>query len=334
MKLSFANFPLEYYPQFASDELGMLKTIRECGFDCIDFNITVAHIDDRLEARANSLKENLAACGMTAPQAHAPIINPLDPQSGDYLTSFARALRFCEIIGTPMLVIHAGAVKGNTREEYFEKNVAFYRSLIPAAEKTGVRILIENIGHAADDNFLRVGTDLREMIDRVDHPLFGACWDTGHGNLNRQNLYETIVTLGDKLWALHVHDNCAYFEPSHRHHRIDMHTIPFATQYASVNYDALLQGLKDIGYNGTFNFEVLTMTRAIRPSFNYNGEVVRTLEQPPIFLWKQANTLVYNIGKYIPPWPMPWAWARCRSARIWPWFPTAAVPRSATCGRL
>jgi hypothetical protein len=99
--------------------------------------------------------------------------------------------------------------------------------------------------------------------------------------------------------ALHVHDNCAYFEPSYRHHRIDMHTTPFATQYASVNYDALLQGLVDIGYKGTFNFEVLTMTRSIRPAFTYNGEVVRTLEKPPIFLWKQAQTLLYNTGKYM-----------------------------------
>ncbi len=299
MKLSFANFPLEFYPQFASDELGMLKTIRECGFDRIDFNITTAHVGDDFEARAEQLKKNLALSGIVASQAHAPIINPLDPQADNAMTAFERSLRFCEIADIPMVVIHAGTTPKNTREEYFEKNVAFYRTLIPAAEKTGVRVLIENIGHAADDNFLLVGKDLREMVDRVDHPLFGVCWDTGHGNLNRQNLYETILLLGDKLWALHVHDNCAYFEPSHRHHRIDMHTSPFATQYASVNYDALLQGLKDIGYKGTFNFEVLTMTRAIRPSFTYNGEVVRTLEQPPIFLWKMANTLLYNTGKYM-----------------------------------
>ena len=55
----------------------------------------------------------------------------------------------------------------------------------------------------------------------------------------------------------------------------------------------------DIGYKGTFNFEVLTMTRSIRPAFTYNGEVVRTLEKPPIFLWKQAQTLLYNTGKYM-----------------------------------
>ena len=299
MKLSFSSFPNEYFAAYANNEAEWFKLIRECGFPCIDFNITRNHLGDDLEARATELKETLAKIGMTAPQAHAPSVNPFDPQNTDYLSLYERSLRFCEIAEIPMVVIHAGTVKDNTREEYFSRNVDFYRELIPMAEKTGVEVLIENIGHAGDSNFLLTGTDLREMIDRINHPLFTACWDTGHGNLNRQNLYETIITLGDKLKALHVHDNAGYFEPSYRHHRIDMHTSPYATQYASVNYDALLQGLVDIGYQGTFNFEVLTMTRSIRPSFTYHDEVVRTLEFPPIFLWKQAQSLLYNTGKYM-----------------------------------
>ncbi len=299
MKLSFANFPFEYIPNFPLDDEHVLKTIRECGFTCTDYNITAAHLGEDFEARAQSLKATLADLGMSAPQAHAPIINPFDPGDVDYMQVYERSLRFCKIAGIPMVVIHAGAVKGNTREEYFEKNIEFYRSLIPAAEKTGVEVLIENIGHDADDNFLLRGADLCEMMEKIDHPLFNACWDTGHGNLNKQNLYETITMLGSRLHALHVHDNCAYFEPSYRHHRIDMHTMPYATQYASVNYDALIQGLIDIGYKGTFNFEVLTVTRSIRPSFTYNGEIVRKLEFPSLELWKKANTLVYDIGKYM-----------------------------------
>ena len=299
MKLSFANFPLDYLPDFPKDDKTVLGVIRDCGFTCTDYNITLNHVGEDLEAQAENLKAVLAELGMSAPQAHAPIINPFDPGEVDYMKIYENSLRFCQIAGIPMVVIHAGSIKNATREEYFEKNIEFYRSLIPAAEKTGVEVLIENIGHAADGNYLLVGTDLREMADRIDHPLFNICWDTGHGNLNKQNLYETIITLGDKLHALHVHDNAGYFEPSYRHHRIDMHTMPYATQYASINYDALIQGLIDIGYKGTFNFEVLTVTRSIRPSFTYNGEIVRKLEFPSIELWKKANSLVYDIGKYM-----------------------------------
>ena len=298
MKLSFADFPLEYYPEIAHDLPTRLGLIRECGFKCIDFNITMDYLGEDFAERAAFVRESLAAAGMTAPQAHAPIVNPFDENS-DYMTVYTRALRFCALAGIPQVVIHAGSVKGNSREEYFARNAEFYRMLAPAAEETGTVILVENIGHAGDDNFLLVGADIAEMLARIDSPMFAACWDTGHGNLNKQDLYETITTLGKSLKALHVHDNCAYFAPSYRHHRIDMHTTPFATQYASVNYDALLQGLIDIGYEGTFNFEVLTMTRSIRPAFTYGGEVVRKLEQPPISLWVKANALLYETGKYM-----------------------------------
>ncbi len=302
MKLSFANFPLEYYTATMADEMLMLQTIKECGFTCIDYNIREEYLGDDYAERAERLKAHLAELGMCAPQAHAPILNPFDPQGKDWKLYYERSLAFCRIAEIPMVVIHAAVVKDNTRDEYFANNEAFYRSLIPVMERTGVEVLIENIGHPADGNFLLTGADVREMVDRLNHPLFGICWDTGHGNLNvanKKDLYGAIMTMGDKLHALHVHDNCGYFEPSYRHHRIDAHTMPFAFQYCDVNYDALLQGLKDIGYKGTFNFEVLTMTRSIRPAFRRDGEVVRTLEQPPLFLWKQANTLVYNIGKYM-----------------------------------
>ena len=299
MKLSFANFPLEYLPNFPQDDKSVLGVIRECGFTCTDYNITLKHLDDEYEAKAENLKKALAELDMTAYQAHAPIVNPFDPKDVDYMQVFERSLRFCQIAGIPGVVIHGGAVKGNTREEFIEKNVNFYKSLIPAAEKTGVEVLIENIGHAGDDYFFRYGADLRETIDKINHPLFNVCWDTGHGNLTKQDLYETVKLLGSNLHALHVHDNAGYFEPSYRHHRIDMHIPPYATQYACINYDALIQGLIDVGYKGTFNFEVLTVTRSIRPSFTYNGEVVRTLEFPSLDLWKKANSLVFEIGKYM-----------------------------------
>ena len=80
MKLSFANFPIEYTDELGNDELGGLKVIRECGFTCTDFNITQAHIGEDMVARAELLKAELLECGMTAPQAHAPITNPFDPE--------------------------------------------------------------------------------------------------------------------------------------------------------------------------------------------------------------------------------------------------------------
>jgi len=58
--------------------------------------------------------------------------------------------------------------------------------------------------------------------------------------------------------------------------------------------------LKDIGYQGTFNFETIAPAHAKnRPEFVYSGEVVRILEKLPISVWKMFNTSLYEMGKFM-----------------------------------
>ena len=302
MKLSIAPIALHHYFDTDKDQRTILEIVKECGFTCVDYDIKADYLNGDYEEHAQRLRKNLAELGMSAPQGHAPIQNPFETGDGTDVEIFLRALDFCKIAGIPQVVIHSCEIKGASREEFIEKNVDFYRRLIPCMEKTGVCVLLENIGHYEQDYYLRNGMELRELIDRIDHPMFGACWDVGHANLFWKKdceQYSSVVALGDKLKALHVHDNAGYFEKSHRHHRIDMHTIPYFSLYDSVNYDALIQGLIDIGYQGTFNFEVNVPVKTVRYSFEYQGEIVRKLEKLPIDLLKQMNVLLYNIGKHM-----------------------------------
>lgn len=302
MKLSLAPISLDRYFDTDKDMRTILELTRDCGFTYIDYDIKQKYLDGDYIEIAERLKKNLTELGITAAQAHAPIINPFNPGEVDYMDAYRKSLHFCQIVGIPRIVIHAGCLPDNTKEEFMANNIAFYRSMIPFMEETGVEILLENIGHYADSYYLRNGAELRELIDALDHPMFGACWDVGHANLyNKKDCeqYSSVVALGDKLKALHVHDNCGYFEKSYRHHRIDMHTMPYVSLYASVNYDALMQGLVDIGYQGTFNFETNAPVPPVRFSFEYEGEIVRKLEKLPIPLWKQMNVLLYDIGKFM-----------------------------------
>ncbi len=303
MKLSMASSSLNYYLETGVDRRTGMKALRDCGFTCVDYEVTDSMLGEDLVQCAEETKAMLAELGLTAPQGHAPMYNPLNPPEGvDCLDLYTRTLRFCKIVGIPHVVIHPGAVEGNTREEFFERNAAFYKSLIPAAEETGVGVLIENIGHYANPYYLWNGADLRQLIDMVDHPLFTACWDVGHANLFYSkdcNQYDSIIALGDKLTALHVHDNCGYFSETYRQHRIDNHTIPFASCYTSVSFDAVLQGLKDIGYQGTFNFETLFPAKKFVSNFTYHDEKVRTLQILPLELWQKFNAVVYDMGKYM-----------------------------------
>lgn len=303
MKLSMATSSLSAYLESGVDRRTALKALRESGFTCADYEITYDMLGDDLSRCAGETKSLLAELGLTAPQGHSPMPNPLSPPAGlDCADLHRRALRFCQIAGIPQVVVHPGAVVGNTREEFFEKNAAFYRSLIPAAEETGVGVLIENIGNYADPYYLWNGADLRELIDRVDHPLFTACWDVGHANHfwpEDGNQYDSILALGDKLTALHVHENSGYFAEPRAHHRIDMHTIPFSSVHSPLSFDAVLQGLKDVGYRGTFNFECIFPARKLDAPFTYQGKPVTTLQMLPLSLWQKFNAAVYEMGRYM-----------------------------------
>lgn len=303
MKLSMATSSLTCYIDAGIDEKTTLQAMKDSGFTCLDYEITDAMLEGDYEQRAAEKKAMLEELGLTTPQGHAPMYNPLNPPEDiDLIDLYTRTLKFCKVIGIPQVVIHPGAFKGNTREEFFEKNVAFFRRLIPAAEETGVGVLIENIGNYADPHCLWTGADLREMLDRVDHPLFTACWDVGHANHfwpEHGNQYDSIVALGDKLTALHVHENCGYFEEPRKHHRIDMHTVPYSSVHSPLSFDAVLQGLKDIGYKGTFSFECLFPAKKGQASFVYKGEQVTRLQMLPLSLWTKANAVVYEMGKYM-----------------------------------
>jgi sugar phosphate isomerase/epimerase len=240
MKLSVSPIVLHHYFDTDKEQRTILETYRDCGFTHVDYDIKLDYIQDDEQLHAKELRKNLAELGMTASQAHAPIVNPFDP-TVDHLTIFRRSLEFCQIVGIPYVVIHSGEVPNGTREEFWEANTSFYRSLIPYMEATGVCVLLENIGHYEQKYYLKNGEELREMIDRLDHPMFGACWDVGHANLEGHN-YKDIVDMKNNLVALHIHDNFNF----------DSHQMPFT---GNINMDEVMQALVEIDYKGCFTME-------------------------------------------------------------------------------
>ena len=139
--------------------------------------------------------------------------------------------------------------------------------------------------------------DMRELIDKVGHPLFAACWDTAHGNIAKEaraiGQYENIMALGDKLKGLHISDN---FGDTHHH------TWPFA---GIINFDEVMQALVDINYDGYFNFEAsYTLIRQEnlpyrRKAWEHDGKTVTTLLNPSVTLKQRAVDLLFDVGQHI-----------------------------------
>ena len=88
----------------------------------------------------------------------------------------------------------------------------------------------------------------RDWIDTLNEiageKLFGFCLDTGHLQIVGGDLEFAVRELGDRLIALHVHDNDFYH---------DSHTAPFL---GDMNWDAITDALAAIGYEESFTFEV------------------------------------------------------------------------------
>ena len=82
-------------------------------------------------------------------------------------------------------------------------------------------------------------------LDAVNDPDFVVCLDIGHAEMKGLNTSakQMILTLGDKLEALHIHDNDLKY---------DNHAIPFSMD---IKFEPIVKALNEIDYKGEFTLE-------------------------------------------------------------------------------
>ncbi len=234
-----------------------------------------------------------------APCLHTPCLNVFsNPNDETYRTNIRairRSIEICHLLGIARIVVHACPHDSFTEEDFYRYNTKFYREFFDLMEKYNITVMTENWDNA--NTKFTTGAEIRRFLDYVDHPLLAACWDTAHSNIvTRRPLegqYQHIVDLGDKLKGLHISDN---FGDAHHH------SWPFA---GIINFDAIMQGLLDVNYDGFFTFEAsytLLHSQNIpyhRKPWQHGDNTVTTLLDPPLHLKQKAVDLLYDIGKYI-----------------------------------
>ncbi len=255
MKLSQTNGPLYH---FCEDDLTKtLAYLKEAGFRYVDISFFERYTSGSRyfttdnEILAEEYKRALETVGITPVQSHEPAGNMLGNDGGAYyFKKTSRAIDLAGRIGIPSITLHAGNESSPfTREEFMERSADGFKKHIPLAEKYGIRLLIENTEKSIDGVHIASADDIIELLERIDHPLFGACWDVGHANMCKLNQYNEITKLGDRLMGLHIHDNYAV----RRVPALDLHQIPY---WGEVNFDAVITALLEIDYKGYFNLEV------------------------------------------------------------------------------
>ena len=270
----------------------------KAGFKHFDLNLYDPKADspffgDNWEKATYELKNGAEKLGLDFLQSHSPNTNNMAGEAGfeDAVFKTSRAVEICGVLGIKNLVVHAGYdMNVADKQLWFDENKRFYTELFPVMEKTGVNVLCENTTKVNMPRwyYLVTGSETREFCKYVNHPLFHACWDTGHANCEG-NQYDEIINLGDELYAIHFNDN--------RGER-DEHVNPF---FGTMNSDEVMNALLDIGYKGHFTFEC---SSSLRPYKYWLGnrrsfEKDKRLAQAPLVIQQELEKVLYVTGKYI-----------------------------------
>ncbi|MBQ6823141.1 MAG: sugar phosphate isomerase/epimerase [Clostridia bacterium] len=286
------------FGSFCKNDMERIRELHRAGFRYVDLSMyswtpeSVYMTDGWREAVAE-LKAEAEGLGMQFVQAHSQGGNPLDedPAKVDFIVAATlRSLEVCQALGIPNTVVHPGFARGITKEEWFEKNKAFFLRLLPAAERLGVNVLAENstAANMKDRYFANSGRDMVEFIRFVDHPRLHACWDTGHANCEGSQ-YDEILALGEELYAIHYNDN---------HGSKDEHLIPY---FGTLNHDEVLHALMEVGFKGPFTLEC---SSSLIPRRYWLGsrrpfEGDTRLAERPLFMQRKLIALLYETAEYM-----------------------------------
>ena len=286
---------------FCPTDAERIRELHRAGFRYIDLNMysftpDSVYMQDGWRKEVQSIKELAESLNMTFVQAHSQGGNPLsdNPDDVDFLLNATiRSMEICELLGIQNTVVHSGRAAGISKEEWFEKNKAFYQKLFPAMERHGINVLCENSTKAnlGSRYFINTGKDMREFIEYVDHPMFHGCWDTGHANCEG-NQYDEIMAIGDELYAIHYNDN---------HGSKDEHLAPFL---GTLNHDEVLTALIDVGFQGYFTLEC---NSSLIQYNQWTGKRRRfredtddgLLREPQLFMQRHIEAMMYDTAEWI-----------------------------------
>lgn len=265
------------------------QALKDAGFDCADFSLN-GYLNNKqlykgelngffdksveeLEAYFTPHKEAAAQAGIRIHQMHMPY--PLHVPNGkkeinDYLWNVVapKSLHVCKFFDCKYIVVHGfklATYLGSEELEWAETE-KFLRFLAPMAKEMGITLCVENLYNSLGNHMVEGPCcDVAKVVKRIDalNEEFGAevlgfCLDTGHANLVGIDIYDFIVRLGHRLKVLHVHDNDGVR---------DLHQIPYTftktrENKPSTDWDGVLNGLRDIEFDGVINFEASPVVSA------------------------------------------------------------------------
>ena len=290
MKLSTSTNLL--YERRDGSRIPVSDSIRLCaqaGYVDLDFCF-VDQIFGMTSFVGNSWREHMAAIrdqalqlGISFSQSHGPLYDFCrgeDPWQEELLI---RCLEGSRMLGVPWMVMHpmTKVVDGHFDDRTMDRNVAFFRRLSDLAGRYGVGIAMENMwGRTPEgvERFAKRPEELLDLLSRIQAENVGICWDTEHGSVEGLDQGRSIRSIGVHLKATHISDQTS---------AQNAHILPYT---GTTDWDAVLDALADVRYEGSFAFEMqhylLAMPEPLLPS------AVRLSRDVGVYLVDRFNQLI------------------------------------------
>lgn len=138
---------------------------------------------------------------------HAPCVsvNLADIEDKNWLKIYRDTIAFAKRYKAEFVVLHTN--EGWQGDKMQVRKLVEERILQIAtlAQTANVKLLIENVGLITKGNLLYDFEEYCELLDRF--PTCGALIDTGHANVNSWQLAILLEKLGERVQAMHLHDN-------------------------------------------------------------------------------------------------------------------------------
>ena len=257
-------------------ETRALEICAESGFDAVDFNLKkygrdefpiYSDGDEAVIEHFSKLGEYAKSLGLEISQTHGR--NRIATKDDDFCRQMQWGSRMdllaTKSLGAPSCVIHSVVTKAFPDKDaafMHEKNLLFFRELVPHAENFDVNIALETFGDSEVNgarviDFFGDSRELKKNFDLLNTAKKVICIDTGHTNKAHAvglsdgspvpDVVETIKLFGKDIKVLHLNDNNSF---------TDQHLPPMKKMAGGVPWEDVYAALDEVGYNGVYNFEL------------------------------------------------------------------------------
>lgn len=140
---------------------------------------------------------------------HAPFMD-LNPGAVDNqirqvtLWRFHQVMDLVPLFSPRTIIFHPGYDRFRYDDDvdlWLEKSLLTWQPLVKMAERLSVRLAVENV-------FEENPSILHRLLQTINSPFLGYCFDTGHGHIFSQvDLGQWVEILAPYLLEIHLHDN-------------------------------------------------------------------------------------------------------------------------------